>query len=399
MMRSEEVKYLFLILVIFIAACIETDIYLPAFPDMMAYFGASEGAIQGLLTWNFAGVCLAGPLYGPLSDAFGRKKPLLIALGMFLFGSLITVVAQNLDQMLIGRVLQGLGSGGCFTLGTAIIFDAFQKEKAIAAINNLNTTIPLVMAAAPLIGGLLNQAFGFRSNFLAIAIFVFLSLAICLWAFKETLPAEKRTAFQLKKMSADFKRAFRSLPFWQLTAVSSLTFAGYITFLSGTSILFVVEFGMSQSIFPFLQATILGGWVAASLVLSRAIRKWGIAKIKQWGTYLCTIGGGVLLLTTFITPRDPYFLTAGMVLYAFGANWIVGIYFPESMELLPDIKGITASLLTSARLLISALVVGLSGFIYNGTIYPLSAVVLASIVLILPILYSYERRKAVAFSI
>ncbi len=393
--RKTELKYLLLIIVVFIAACIETDIYLPAFPDMMTWFSVSEGAIQGLLTWNFVGICVSGPLYGPLSDAFGRKKPIMIALGMFLFGSIITLFAQSLDQMLWGRILQGLGSGGCFTLGTAIIFDAFKKERAIAATNNLNTIIPLVMAAAPLMGGYLNQTYGFRSNFLAIALFVLLSFIICLFFFEETLPAEKRIPLRIKTILRDFKLAFTSIPFWQLTAVTSLLFAGYIAFLSGTALLFVVEFGMSKAIFPFMQASVLGGWVAGSLLLTRSINKWGIPKIKQAGIGLCLAGGIVLALATWLTPRDPYLLTAGMVLYAFGANWIIGLYFPESMEILPDIKGITASLLTSARLLISALVVGLTSQLYNGTIYPFSAVVLGSIALLLPILFFYEKRKRV----
>ena len=83
MTKNKERYYLFLITIIFIAACIETDIYLPAFPDMMKFFAVSEGAIQGLLTWNFLGICLSGPFYGPISDAFGRKKPLLFALLLF----------------------------------------------------------------------------------------------------------------------------------------------------------------------------------------------------------------------------------------------------------------------------------------------------------------------------
>jgi len=83
-----------------------------------------------------------------------------------------------------------------------------------------------------------------------------------------------------------------------------------------------------------------------------------------------------------------------MVIYAFGANWIIGLYFPESMEILPDIKGITASLLTSARLFIAALVVGMSGTLYNATVYPLSAIVLGTLALMLPTLFFYERRKS-----
>ncbi len=395
MHKRTELKFLFLIIIVFIAACIETDIYLPAFPDMIVWFSASEGAIQSLLTWNFAGICLSGPLYGPLSDAFGRKKPLMIALGIFLLGSIITLFAQNLDQMLIGRVLQGLGSGGCFTLGTAIIFDAFQKEKAIQATNNLNTIIPIIMAAAPIIGGYLNQHYGFRSNFLTIGVFVLLSLMITQFFFKETLPKENRTPFRISSILNDFKQAFSNLAFWQVTTVISLLFAGYISFLSGTSILFTVEFGMSKNLFPFIQAAILGGWVMGNLLLNRAIAKRGIAKVKRAGVGLCIIGGIIIAIGTLIAPRDPYSQTLGMILYALGANWIIGLYFPEGMEILPRIKGITASLLTSARLLIAAIIVGMTSALYNGTIYPIAGTVLGTIVVILPTFIYYEKRRSV----
>lgn len=393
MNTKSELKYLLLIIVIFIAACIETDIYLPAFPDMMIAFSASEGAIQSLLTWNFVGICLSGPLYGPLSDSFGRKKPLMAALGMFLVGSLITVFAQNLDQMLWGRILQGFGSGGCFTLGTAIIFDSFQKDRAITAANRLNTIVPLIMSAAPMLGGYLNHSFGFRSNFLAIAFFVLASLLTCIFFLNETLPAEKRTPLKTKTVLRDFKSAFSNLAFWQLTLVMSAIFAGYIAFLSGTSVLFVVEFGMSKVIFPFIQAAILGGWVAGSLLLTRAIAKWGHLRVKKTGIVLCVLGGISVALVALIAPRDPYFLTAGMVLYAFGANWVIGLYFPEGMEILPHIKGITASLMTSARLLIAALIVGLSSHLYNATVYPLAAIVFGTILIVLPTLIFYEKRR------
>jgi DHA1 family bicyclomycin/chloramphenicol resistance-like MFS transporter len=389
---KNEIKYLLLIIFIFVAACIETDIYLPAFPDMMAWFSASEGAIQSLLTWNFVGICISGPLCGPISDAVGRKRPLLLALLIFLIGSIITLFAHTLNQMLIGRIFQGLGSGGCFTLGTAIIFDAFQKDRAVKALNHLNTIIPLIMAAAPMLGGLLNQTFGFRSNFLAIALVVLLSLALCLFFFEETLPKEKRNPIQPQSILKDFKSALTNLAFWQLTLVMSMIFAGYIAFLSGTSVLFVVEFGMSKTVFPFIQAAILGGWVAGSLLLGQAIAYWGTHRVKKTGIILSIIGGLGLAIFSLIAPRDPYLLTSGVVLYAFGANWIIGLYFPEGMEILPHIKGITASLFTSARLLIAALVLGLTSFLYNGTIYPLSAIIFTSI-LLLPILFFYEKAK------
>ncbi len=391
MNRKTELKYLLLIIVVFIAAAIETDIYLPAFPDMMAWFSISESTIQNLLTWNFIGICIAGPLYGPISDAVGRKKPLFIALGLFFLGSIITIFAPTIHQMLIGRVLQGLGSGGCFTLGTAILFDAFQKEKAIRALNKLNLFIPLIMSIAPMLGAYLNLTFGFRSNFLAIALFVLLSLIVSILFFEETLPKENRNPLNVKSILLDFKRAFSSKQFWQVTLVMCILFSTYIAFLSGSAILFVVEFGMSKTVFPFVQGAILGGRVIASLTLEKAIAKWGIFSIKKAGIALSAIFGLTAVLLALMFPRNPYLLTTAMTFYAFGANWITGLYFPEGMEILSDIKGIAASLITSSRLLVTSITVGIMGYTYNRTIYPLAIVIALTICIILPTLFFYEK--------
>ncbi len=104
-MNRHEFKWFIIILIIFLAAGIETDIYLPAFPDMITFFGVSESRIQQLLSWNFIGICLSGPLYGPISDTVGRRWPLLAALGLFLLGSLITIFTSDFELMLVGRFL------------------------------------------------------------------------------------------------------------------------------------------------------------------------------------------------------------------------------------------------------------------------------------------------------
>lgn len=383
-------KILFVVIVIFIAACIETDIYLPAFPDMMAYFGASEGEIQQLLSWNFLGICLSSPLYGPLSDALGRKKLVLVALGLFLVGSFATLFATQLPWMILGRTIQGLGSGGCFILGTAILFDAFEKEKAVNAMNHLNTIIPLTMAAAPMIGGYLNYSFGFRSNFVFITFTVLLSLIACLGLLPETLPREKRIALQGSSLWRDLKQLIGSLPFWQLTLATSLPFAGYIAFLSGTSVLFVLEFGMSKTLFPLVQGLLLAGWVVGSLILKRSLARFGTTLVKKAGLMSSVVGGVILGIATWLSPRDPYLLTLGMVFYAFGANWMFGLYLPESMELFPNNKGLVASVLTSVRLCIAATTIELSAQWYNNTVYPLSFIVIATVVIIWPLLMNYE---------
>jgi DHA1 family bicyclomycin/chloramphenicol resistance-like MFS transporter len=386
-----ELRQLFLIVVVFVAACIETDIYLPAFPDMMVYFRVSEAEIQNILTWNFIGLCVSGPIYGPLSDAIGRKKPLMAALSLFLLGSVITVFSKSFNGLLFGRVLQGLGSGGCFSLGSAIHFDSFSPKKALKALNQLNTIIPVVMSIAPLAGGFLNQSFGFQSNFIAITAVVLLSWVICLFSFEESLVPSKRQPLNVRKLSSDFGRVLSSFPFWQLNLALCLLFAAYLAFLSISSVFFVMELGVPKASYPYFQGVILMGWLVASLSSSRIIQRWGAVRVKRIGIAILAMSTLGFLMASQVAPRNPYGLTLFMVTYAFGFNWLQTPYFGEVMHLMPEIKGILASVVTSFRLLITALVVAISSRFYDRSISSYASILLAIACVIAPMIWLRER--------
>ena len=262
---------------------------------MMRFFSVSEGAIQSLLTWNFVGILPSRSLlWPPIRCVWSQKTPSSRSFSVLHREAYLTLFGTNLDQMLWGRILPRGRKGDVFTLGTAILFDVFQKEKAINAINSLNMIIPIIMATAPLLGGYLNYNFGFRSNFVAILLFVLVSLVICLALFKETLPKEKWAPFQLNKIGRDFKQAFGHLGFWQVTIITSLLFAAYITFVAATSVLFIIEFGVSKALFPFFQVAILGSWVAGSLLLKSRLAQWGTFKVKKMGIFCCAFGWGFI---------------------------------------------------------------------------------------------------------
>lgn len=392
-MISNYWKYLLLIISIFISAVIETDIYLPAFADMMAFFNQTEGSIQSILSVNFIGLCLSGPIYGPLSDSFGRKPPLMVALSLFFVGSIFTLFAVDFDFMLVGRFLQGLGSGGCFTLGTAIIFDVFKEKQATDALNKINVLVPFLMASAPLLGGILNAHYGFRSNFLAITISVFICLILCSLFLNETLSKDARSSFKVTSILRDFRRVLLDSRFLKLTFVVSLVFCGFLVFLSSTAILFVVEMGVEKTMFPLFQCALLVAYLLASLITTQIINKYGVVFVKKLGLFAIFLASLNLLIFSTLTPTNPAILTIAMVPFGSGFIWIQTPYVTELMELMPEIKGITASVLTSLRLLITAVVVSLSSSFYNTTIWPTSISITLITFSVGAIIYSYEKQK------
>ncbi|HET6346877.1 MAG TPA: MFS transporter, partial [Myxococcota bacterium] len=269
-----------------------------------------------------------------------------------------------------------------------------QAERAIVAINYLNSVFPLIMAGAPALGGALNHAFGFRANFVAVAVLVAFSFAAAGLFFAETLPAVQRRPWNTRQLLRDYATVLRSAPFWLLTLSMCLLFSLWIAFLSTISVLFVLELGVPKDRFPLFQSVPLFAWVVASLTSARGIRRLGVARVKAWGTGVMVVGCVLFPLGAWLTPRNPYVHTACMVLYAFGLNWFQGLYFPAVMELYPDIKGITSSLVTSARLLIASVVVGLTGWLYDGTIFPMAWAMVAVAMGVAPMMLQYERRYA-----
>ena len=105
-------RQILLIMVLYLGACIETDLFLPALPSMMKYFSVDSGQIQKVFSVNFIGICLSSLFIGSISDSIGRRTPLLLSLGTFAFGSLVTTVSDRFSFFLIGRLAQGLGQEG-----------------------------------------------------------------------------------------------------------------------------------------------------------------------------------------------------------------------------------------------------------------------------------------------
>ncbi len=384
---ATELYQLFLIIVIFAAACLETDIYLPAFPDIMAYFGVSETKIQWILSWNFIALCISGPIYGPLSDSFGRKGPLTVGLTLFLIGSIITAFANSFEWLLLGRVLQGLGAGGCFAIGGAIIFDAFQKDKAVLALNRINVIIPCLLGAAPMLGGFLNIHFGFRSNFIFVCLLVFISWLLFVATFKETLSSTQRKTMSLKLHSQDFMRICRNKSFWQLNLIISLLFTVYISFLSISPVLFMIGFGIAKDVYPLFQGTIIAAWLVASLGAEAMLERLGEHGMKKLGS-TCLVASLILfILCLAFAARNPLLLTASLSIFALGFNWVQTPCFIEIMNIMPDLKGSVSALITSIRLLLSALAVALVGALYNGSIASFAYIFFAAMAVILPILW------------
>ncbi|WP_440885757.1 multidrug effflux MFS transporter [Vibrio campbellii] len=365
---SHEGKWFrFLMVFIFLGAAMETDIYLPTFPDILSDFNTNAVMVQRILSYNFIGICLGSLLYGPLSDHFGRRKVLMFGFSIFFTASIGCIFSTSIEQLLAFRLLQGFGSSACVIVGTAMIFDLFEEESAAKLISDLNTLVVSLMAFAPLIGGWISLHMGYKANFVFIAVLVLISALKCFLFLPESLAVNKRKKLAPKRILSDYKTVLSSTEFWYNTLVTSLILGAYMIYVSNMSLLYIDKLGVSPKQFPFYQMATLGTFVLVSLNNSRLIDKFGVEKLKATGLGL--IFANTLIF--FISPSNlldsPVFLTATMCLFSIGAGLSIGLFFAKSMQVFPELTGIAASLVTAIRLFIVSAAIDIGSNAYKGT--------------------------------
>ncbi len=221
--------FLPLLILSLIACCIEVDISVPSFPDMGRYFHVEDGIIQMTIAYNFLGFCLGAAVYGPLSDVYGRRPIMVWGNAILAIGAVGCVIAPSISFLLGTRLIQGIGASASAVVVFAMIADAYpEKDKAAKLIGAMNGVFTTIMAAAPIVGGFINEAVGWRGNYGIVAL-----ICIVSWVFLSFfLPETKRTfeSFHLSKIKKGYQQLLTSIPFISASVVPSLSYACYLSY-------------------------------------------------------------------------------------------------------------------------------------------------------------------------
>lgn len=238
----------FLLIFSAVSAAIEIELSLPSFPDIARAFGVSEDIIEGTISLNFLGFCIAALFYGPLSDRFGRRPILLCGTVLFLIGSVCCSLAPTIEMILLSRFIQGLGAAGSFVVVFTMMSDAYKDNEATHWIGLLNAILTATMALAPILGGYLNVYFGWSSCYNFVAFLTSIQLLLLYMYLPETRPGQST---QVKGALKDYVQLLSSFRFIQSSFVPTLLAGGYMAFVSVIPFLYRDQLEMSLSQFSW----------------------------------------------------------------------------------------------------------------------------------------------------
>jgi DHA1 family bicyclomycin/chloramphenicol resistance-like MFS transporter len=246
-----------------------TDMYLPAMPSMTVTWDTTEAIINLTLVGFFISFSLSLLFYGPISDRFGRKPALTAGISIYILACLICAFADSPSQLVLGRVLQGMGAASAATLSLAMTKDYFEGAERERAMAHLAVIVSLAPMLAPVLGGLIlnfghwSLIFHIQAGLGALALYGVLRL-------KEPAPTTDRS---LKEVLISYLRLMSNLRFMSLCTLIALGMTPLFCFIGGSSFIYIDQFGLSEQVYSYFFAFNSAALMASFWVCGRLLKR------------------------------------------------------------------------------------------------------------------------------
>ena len=221
-----------------------TDLYLPAFPELMEYFGTTTSLIQLSLTFGVIGLAAGQLVIGPLSDKYGRRRPLILSLTVFVVSTLICLLCRDVITFICFRLLQGIAAAGGVVISRSIAVDLYEGKEFTRFFAMLSAVQGLAPIVAPIAGGLLLGITDWRGIF-AVLLLIGVAILAAAFRFRESLPEERRQTGSVLATFANFRSVLGNKHFVCYMLIQSFAMGVLFAYISSSQFIFQTEYGLT----------------------------------------------------------------------------------------------------------------------------------------------------------
>lgn len=366
------------------------DMYLPALPTITTELMTTSSVVQLTLTGTLLGLAIGQLVIGPLSDRFGRKRPLLAGTALHVVASLLCAVAPNIAVLGALRVLQGVGAAAGAVIALAIVRDLYSGRSAATLLSRLILVMGAAPVIAPTLGGELLRFTSWRGVFVALAAFGLVLLPVALVGLRETLPPSRRRTAGITGTLRDYGALFHDRTFVGLVVVAGLAMSALLGYVSGSSFVLQGQFGLDQQ-----QFGLVFGSGAIFLILATQLNPVFLRWFEPRQILLAAVSAGAFFGLLLVLIATTGF--AGIV-GVVGGMWLVlfctGLALPNAPAVAlsrhGETAGTAAALLGAVQFGIGAVISPVVGLLGNDAV-AMASVVAGGLVLALVVLVTVVR--------
>lgn len=358
---GDELGLRALVLLAYIAAAspLAFDLYLASFPAIARDLGTTPELVQLTLTAYLAGIAIGQPLWGPLSDRFGRRRLLIVSNALTVVASIAVVLSPTIEFLITARFGQALCAASGMVIARAMVSDLVEGFAAVRALSLMMTVHAVVPVLAPVVGGVLATFLPWRAVLAVFAAIVASQLIVAVLLVRETLPPERRAT---RVAYGDLARVARRPDFLVSAVTVGLGVGVMMTFVVNASFVYQDELGMSPVVFGLGFALNATAMIVGGLVSARLAR----AHVHPARTISLAFPGAVasaLAIVVVAMSPWPYLLVGPVVLTSFFMNLVFGNAMGLAMEQARGLTGAGSAVLGLAMFGVSAAVTPLAGVI------------------------------------
>ena len=357
---------------------VATSIYLPSMPAMTEALRTDGATMQLTLTAYLLGFALSQLVYGPLSDRYGRRPALFAGLVLYVAASAACALAGTIDELIVARLFQAMGACAGPVVGRAVVRDLYDGERAAKALGYVGFVLAVSPAFAPVLGAHLHGWFGWRANFVFVALFGAV-IGVLMWRkLGETHPPDSEAGLGLWGMVASYGTLVRSPTFLAYTLNLSLAFTALFVYISESPFVFIEMLGVSERAYGWYTLAGVGAFAATSLLSGRFAGRLTIVPAVRAGTAVMAVGGLLMAALALSGIFSIAAILGPMMVIAAGIGIVMPYGMAGAMSSNPRIAGAASALFGLIQFGLAALGTVLIGAVRDGSQIPMAVVMAAS---------------------
>lgn len=319
-------------------AAMSMNVFLPSLPGMARYYGVDYAVMQ-LSVSAYLGMSAIIQLFaGPISDLFGRRPVMLAALAIFLLATVGTLLAPTAGWFLFFRMVQAVVTSG-MVIARAVVRDIVPGDEAASMLGYVTMGMSVVPMMAPVLGGVLDEAFGWQASFGLMGVLGLGVFALCWFDMGET---SKSGGIPLRKQFASYPVLMRSWRFWGYAVVATLSSGSFFAYLGGAPFVGDTVFHLTSSQVGYWFAAPSLGYAIGNYISGRMAVRIGINRMIWLGTVVCSVALSIALAADLAGWHKPLLFFGAVAMIGLGN----GLSLPSAnaglMSVRPELAG-TAS--------------------------------------------------------
>lgn len=331
------------------------NILVPATPGLVATLNTDPGTVQLTVSLYLLGLAVSQLALGPLSDRFGRRPVVLCGLLLTVASSFAALAATGIGGLIVARTIQAFGASTGIVIGRAIVRDLYDRERAASMIGWVATVMVVAPMVSPLIGGLLDTAFGWEATFVFVGVFALLVLGWAWLGLPETRP-DHITGGGVAYLAGETRGLLGSPAFNAYVLAATLGSATFFAFLGGSPHVVIGLMGESSASYGAWFITTALGYMMGNLTAARLSPRVGIERMIRAGLALEVAGALFAIMIIWLFPLGgPATIFPPQFFVSFGNGVLLPNAIAGAVSVRPQAAGTASGILGCAQMAAGAL--------------------------------------------